>query len=696
MKRAFVSLATCAALVGCQPTSPGPKAPTTTRGAYRGSRIVSFTDTYSISGVVDGGPALWASTNQGLLRWDLQQGKYGVFTAKDGLPAGKLLALTIDREGAVWVATAKGVARGTRTGWKTFPPAPVGEFIAGMVASPDRDEIWAAGPGGLARLRGNAWSHYFDETPITAIAMQPNGALWLGTTGRGVLRIPRTGDRVEQYGQPEGCEPDLVRAIAAGPDWVLVVGENDRGARAALFDGNRFWSYSLASGGAGTPIEWAARGGKEVYVGKEQSFFRIVRGAVPADATEAALQFTPIGKLAAQARMVPLSDGVSSKVLETLERLAPTPAPPPRTEPGDKPPSPPGGPGLWALQQNQRLPEGVTTVSSGDRGVLVGTRFRGIVRIENGLLRPFQTADLAAGADRITVACTKGESDECYLATGAQRAWHFDGQSFSVAQIDPEPGSRVLAVLRDSQGAVLALHRGAKDSVLRVSRVDEGRWTPIGMTGVAVPVGAPDLNFASFAPNGNLWVGLRYTDTEGEIVDFGAAELNVLTGEAKYHRLDPAIPAPQQLPNNVVALTWRGEDEGWFATRSGAVRVEGGKTTVYTENEGLESEIIHDIETAPGGEVWVATRRGTGRFDGRRWRFPKLGAFYLPSNALARDDAGHTFLGTDKGLYCFGPCSDDVIDQKHGLLEDNVRDLAVDAHHRVWALTKKGISIVEP
>jgi hypothetical protein len=684
----------------CAPSSQKPTTTTPQRSAYLGSRIVSFTDTYSITGIADGGPAVWAATNQGLLRWDLQQGKYAVFTPKDGMPAGPLQAITIDREGAVWVATKKAVARGTRAGWKSYPPAPVGEFISGLAASPDRDELWAAGPGGLARLRKGTWSRYFDETPITAIAMAPNGALWLGTTGRGVLRVPRTGDQIEQYGQPEGCEPDLIRSITATGEWVLVVGENERGARVAIFDGNRFWSYAAsgADGAVGPPIEWAARGGKNIYVGKEQSFYEVVRGDPPPGGHEGALHFQPIAARAAAPRMVPLSDGLSSKVLETLEHMAPGPAPPPpRTEPGEPPKVIlPSGPPLWALAQSQKLPEGITAVAGGDRGALVGTRFRGIVRIENGLLRPFQTTDLAANAERITVACTRAEADECYLATGAVRAWHFDGQSFSVAQIDPEPGSRVLAVLRDVEGAVLALHRGAKDSLLRISRVEDGRWTPIGMSGVAVPMGAPDLNFAVFAPNRNLWIGLRYIDSDGEGVDFGAAELNVQSGEVKYHRLDPGLPANQQLPNNVVSLTWKGEDEAWFATRSGAVRWQAGKTTVFTENEGLETEIIHDIESGIGQEVWVATRRGTGRFDGTRWRFDKLGAFYLPAHALARDDAGHVLLGTDKGLYCFGKCSDDAIDQRRGLLDDAVRDVAIDQRRRAWVLTRKGISIVEP
>ncbi len=697
------SLVLAALVPACTPAAQ-PRKPAATRAAYKSSRIVSFTDTYSVTSVADGGPALWAATNQGLLRWDLAQGRFGAFTAKEGLPQGRILGLAIDCEGAVWVATPKGVARGTRSGWKLYPPAPVGEFIAGLAASPDRDELWAGGPGGLARLKNGTWSRYFDETPITAMEMGPNGTLWLGTTGRGVLRIPRSGDLVEQYGAPEGCEPDVIRSIAAGPDWVLVVGENERGPRAAMFDGSRFWSYAVESSATptdraaiagGPPLEWAARGGQDVYVGKDQGFFRIVKDTFPPDAHEGAVRFAPIAARAVPPRMTPLSAGISSKIFDTLERMAGTPAAR-QPAPGEQVAQPPIGAPLYALHQSQRLPEGVTSVQSGDRGVVIGTRFRGIVRIENGLLRPFQTADITAGAERITVACTKSDSDECYLATGGARAWRYDGQSFTVAPIDPEPGSRVLAVVRDPSGAVIAIHRGAKDSLLRVSRVEDGRWTPIGGSGVAVPMGAPDLNFASFAPNGNLWVGLRYTDSEKEPIDFGAAELTLSNGQVRYHRLDPGLPADAQLPNNVVALTWKREDEAWFATRSGAVRVAAGKTTVFTENEGLDSEIIHDIESGGGEEVWVATRRGTGRFDGKRWQFQKLGAFYLPATALARDTVGHMFLGTEKGLYCFGACSDDALDQKRGLLDDSVRDLAVDEKHRVWVLTKKGVSIVEP
>jgi ligand-binding sensor domain-containing protein len=117
---------------------------------------------------------------------------------------------------------------------------------------------------------------------------------------------------------------------------------------------------------------------------------------------------------------------------------------------------------------------------------------------------------------------------------------------------------------------------------------------------------------------------------------------------------------------------------------------------VFTENDGMESEIISDIGPGSDKEIWVATRHGTGRFDGTRWTFPKMGAFYLRATSLADDARGHYFIGSEKGLLCVGDCDPDPIDSRRGLLDDSVLDLSVDAKGRVWVLTEKGVSIVEP
>ncbi|HWE28876.1 MAG TPA: hypothetical protein VHB97_12785, partial [Polyangia bacterium] len=226
---------------------------------------------------------------------------------------------------------------------------------------------------------------------------------------------------------------------------------------------------------------------------------------------------------------------------------------------------------------------------------------------------------------------------------------------------------------------------------LRLSRVSDGRWTPIGIETVAVPLGAPELNFAGFAPDGHLWVGLRYVDKDGDARDFGADEIAVESGKVVAHK---------ELPTDLVAMYWKSPNEAWFATRSGAARLLDGKLRVFTENDGMESELTRAIGPGPpgpmAGQIFVATRRGTGRFDGTRWTFSRLGAFYPPANALAHDTHGNVFIGTEKGLYCVGECAPDAIDRERGLNDDNVDDLAVDARNRVWVLTEKGINIVEP
>jgi hypothetical protein len=349
------------------------------------------------------------------------------------------------------------------------------------------------------------------------------------------------------------------------------------------------------------------------------------------------------------------------------------------------------------------IPDGVTTVAGSERGLLLGTRFMGAVRVENGVPRAFRVGDLSSGAERLAVACKAGKSgDECWLATGATKAWHFTDEGFDVAQIDPEPGSHVLTVLRDPKGAVLAIHRAGAESKngsqLRISTVENGMWTPLAIQDIAVPNGPPMLNFALFAPDGHLWVGLRYRDKSNDAMDFGAAEVDLDSGKVIYHRqgLPDSKTAGLALPTDIVAMYFRSPREAWFATRQGAARVLDGQVRVFTAADGLESELVYDIDGGPQNEVWVATGRGTGRWDGKLWSFPRLGPYYLKASSLAHDQKGDTFIGTEKGLFCVGNCDPDGIDHKRGLLDDGVLDLSVDARGRVWVLTGKGVSIVEP
>ncbi|HEY1585646.1 MAG TPA: hypothetical protein VGH63_08155, partial [Polyangia bacterium] len=578
----------------------------------------------------------------------------------------------------------------------------VGSFLTGIVS--DGKTVWAGGPEGLGRLRAGKWEHFFADTGVTALSAGFGNVIWVGTSGAGILRILRGGEKIEHFGPSQGCEIDVVRGMVAVDRTVIAIGEGPSGPRAAYFDGERFYSYELTSP---TVLEWAARAGARTLVGAGDHIYTLGVVAAPEPkapatsepANDSPVQLRAIRSYVVAARSIALKPDLSSTALDEPPNA---PKPPKAITPPPMPkgskivaviPNAPEGPPLAADESQIRLPDGVTAVAGSERGLLVGTRFLGALRIENDVPRQFRSDDLAAAAVRLTVACIAGKNvaDDCFLATGGTRAFRFDGQAFEPAPVDPEPGARVLAILRDPKGDVLAIHRGADNPQLRFSRVDDGRWTPIAMEAVQVPVGAPELNFAGFAPDGHLWVGLRYVDKDGDARDFGADEIAFDSGKVVAHK---------ELPTDLVAMYWKGPQEAWFATRSGAARVLDGKLRVFTENDGMESELTRDIGPGPpgpmGDQIFVATKRGTGRFDGTRWIFPRLGAFYAPASALAHDSHGNVFIGTEKGLWCVGECAPDVIDRGRGLVDDNVADLAVDARNRVWVLTEKGINIVEP
>ena len=647
-------------------------------------------------------------TPRGLIRWEGTRST--LLTSKDGLPADRIAAIAVDPQGGILVATsaadgtAKGLSRGFRNAWTNWAAAPVGsEFLDGLVS--DGKTVWAAGPEGLGRLRAGRWEHYFADTAITALAAGYGNTVWVGTSGSGVLRIMRGGEKVERFGASQGCETDVVRGLVTVDKTVLVIGEGPGGARAAYFDGERFYSYALSSPAV---LQWAERAGARTLVGAGDKIYslevqprpdpKLAAGTEPPPPNDSPVQLRPIRSWVVAPRTIKLEPDLPSTALDDPVNA---PKPPKAVTPPQMPkgaqiaavgPMAPEGPPIAAEESPIRLPDGVTAWGGSERGLLVGTRFLGALRIENDVPRRFRVNDLVAGAVRLTVACDKTDktdktAESCYIATGGTRAFRFDGQSFEVTPVDPEPGSHVLAVLLDPKGDVLAIHRGADNRQLRLSRVDQERWTPIGIEPVQVPVGAPELNFAEFAPDGHLWVGLRYLDAEGDARDFGADEIALDSGKVISHH---------ELPTDMVAMYWKSPNEAWFATRSGAARLLDGKLRVFTENDGLESELTRDIGPGPNGQIFVATRRGTGRYDGTRWIFPRLGAFYPPATSLGHDSHGNVFVGTEKGLYCVGECAPDAIDHSRGLLDDNVADLAVDARNRVWVLTEKGINIVEP
>ncbi len=105
---------------------------------------------------------------------------------------------------------------------------------------------------------------------------------------------------------------------------------------------------------------------------------------------------------------------------------------------------------------------------------------------------------------------------------------------------------------------------------------------------------------------------------------------------------------------------------------------------------------VQDLSLA-GNEVWVTTRSGALRWDGRRLR--RIGVEHgLPSEVVHRvfqDREGVLWLGTEAGLVKLMPGPFVTYTTADGLPHPFVRALAVDRRGRLWVGTRGGLAVAE-
>lgn len=270
------------------------------------SRVRSFSDSRPVSCLAAGAGSVWAGTPRGLVRWSLanETPTPTLLTTVDGLPDDKIRAISLDEKGGVWVSTPKGVGRYSGGNWSNYPRPPVGDLIVGIVATPDGDSVWVGGSDGIAFLRDGQWERYAVGTTVTAMAGDGRSGVWIGTSGKGVLRIVK--DDLLTFGMGEGNDIDTVRAMVSDSSGALLaVGEGPGGQRVAFFDGNRFWSYKVALPGTGV-VEWVQRIGTDLLLGSGPAVWsmkRVAAGAKPVGPLQ--FQFSGTGSMGAP-KAVPL------------------------------------------------------------------------------------------------------------------------------------------------------------------------------------------------------------------------------------------------------------------------------------------------------------------------------------------------------------------------------------------------------
>ena len=145
------------------------------------------------------------------------------------------------------------------------------------------------------------------------------------------------------------------------------------------------------------------------------------------------------------------------------------------------------------------------------------------------------------------------------------------------------------------------------------------------------------------------------------------------------------------IPLGVVDVDVRG-DTAWIATDEGVGRLVGNALKLWTEADGLRSELARAITVAQDGRVIVATGGGAMVYDGHTWTYPPALQFEI--NDLVATKNGQIWMATARGIVAWDGKRVRRVDTRRGLAENLVLDVASDQFDRVWARGPGSLTLV--
>jgi hypothetical protein len=640
------------------PESPASLIPPVSTGKVR---VRVFTEPSPVRMLASAERFVFVATEHDLERFDDGGGVFAL-TSQTGLAGNQVLALGPDPDRhRVWILTDGGLGNYDATtevySGVSDPPASVGLDFAALakegasIASATDGGAWIGTSAGLLYVSSKGgWTTTPLKDPIRAMSRDHAGWLWLATKTGLIARKP-SGETV-RVGASLGCSIAEPRMLVELPgDRMLAIGADDAGHERLAFGNKLAWVTYRAL----PDVTWdaATRRGTGAVVMGGGRVYRI-------DLADAS-RVRPLAREGM--RLVPLSGGAASEwVIDPIDVI---------------------------------VPPGATSLGASDDQLLIGTRDLGTARFRDGSAHPrdwFRRKQMFQDATTLSVACAG--ADDCWIATGARQAWHWTGERF----VAGGPDQVVVAVVRDPSGPIFALHRASTETTLHLSRIDRGTWTPVPNVTITTPGVAPEVSFARFASPGSLWLGLRYRDGI-ETRAYGIAIVDTANGKVAYHRTEvttvdkPGEKKPKMLPIpvGVVDADVRGET-AWFATNEGVARLANGKVEVWTEADGLRSELARAVTIAPDGRVFVATGAGAGVWDGKQWDFPAALRFEL--NDLVATRNGQVWMATERGIAAWDGNKVRRVDTRRGLAENQILDVAVDQLDRVWARGPGSLTLI--
>ena len=164
---------------------------------------INYTNANCVITLVIEGNYIWAGTDGGVIKWNIDNGEYIKFTTADGLVDNIVQSIAIDSEGNKWFGTSGGVSKFDGKNWTTFTTDDgLAYNEAPFIVIDPEDNKWI-GYGyyakGVSKYDGTNWTTYTEsdglvDDRVLSIAVDSAGNKWFGTrAGLSFLGNPVTG-----------------------------------------------------------------------------------------------------------------------------------------------------------------------------------------------------------------------------------------------------------------------------------------------------------------------------------------------------------------------------------------------------------------------------------------------------------------------------------------------------------------------
>ncbi|MGB2965270.1 MAG: two-component regulator propeller domain-containing protein [Anaerolineales bacterium] len=220
--------------------------------------------------------------------------------------------------------------------------------------------------------------------------------------------------------------------------------------------------------------------------------------------------------------------------------------------------------------------------------------------------------------------------------------------------------------------------------------------TPIPLKETVVPETKKEPAFEIQYPN---WTSFTNANTIQELVfdpegylwavgDGGAVKWDLEDGTYKKITSEYGLAE-----NHLTSLAIAPDGSLWFGTdANGVSRFNGQEWSVFTVEDGLISNAIHDIAIDQGNGIWAATQKGASYFDGSKW------ATYTTNDGLLSnmvytilvDSKNTVWFGTNAGLCALTGDVWTYYTIDDGLAGNLIRSITEDSNGSIWVGTQDG------